>query len=69
MLKIIITSLAGFGIGYLVSLLHIEYKALTKGHFRIFGTTYRAFISRNIRDGAKGVPEVIEEAHSNSLKP
>ncbi|WP_228710275.1 hypothetical protein [Acinetobacter baumannii] len=52
----------------MVSLLHIEYKALTKGHFRIFGTTYRAFISRNIRDGAKGVPEGSEEAHSNSLK-
>ncbi|HAV4196725.1 TPA: hypothetical protein JIP90_003504 [Acinetobacter baumannii] len=64
MLKIIIASLASFCVGYLISLLHIEYRALTKGRFKIFGSSYRAFISRDIRDGAKGVPDVIEEAHS-----
>lgn len=68
MLKVIIASLVSFCFGYLISLFHIEYRTLSKGHFKIFGMSYRAFINRDIRDGSKGVPDVIEEAHSNRLK-
>lgn len=68
MLKVIIASLVSFCFGYLISLLHIEYKVLTKRKFKVFGSSYRAFINRDIRDGAAGVPDVIEEAHSNRFK-